>query len=157
VARNDLIIAITHDAEKCVVGLREATVRTENASPDDNEIDQASDLRLPFLKNAMETRVLQQDRGLYRRQFRDLDPSRRERALAPIRDGNSTPNPALIDCLDPAAAPKLALPRVPAHGLFWRWPASSRETRRKAFSKAGNDRTRCDLLADKAIQERGSD
>ncbi len=56
-----------------------ATVEIENEYPDDIGVDQAPDFRLPFLKIAIEARVLQRDRGLRRQQFKDRDPSRRER------------------------------------------------------------------------------
>ena len=68
---------ISDDAEKRVVGLHDATVKIENAYPDDIGVDKASDLRLPFLEIAVETRVLQRDRGLCCQQFKDRDSSRR--------------------------------------------------------------------------------
>ena len=70
-ARNDIIAAISHDAEKRVVGLHDATVKIENAYPDDIGVDEASNLRLPFLEIAIETRVLQRDRGLRRQKFKE--------------------------------------------------------------------------------------
>ena len=47
-ARNDIIAAISHDAEKRVVGLHDTTVKIEDAYPDDIGVDKASNLRLPF-------------------------------------------------------------------------------------------------------------
>ena len=69
---------ISQHAKKRLVGLHDLTVEIENEYPDDIGVDQAPDLRLPFLKIAIETRVLQRDRGLRRQQFQDRDPSRRE-------------------------------------------------------------------------------
>jgi hypothetical protein len=54
-ARNDVIAAISHDAEKRVVRLHDTTVQIENAYPDDVGVDQASDLALPFLEIAVNT------------------------------------------------------------------------------------------------------
>ena len=47
--------------------------------PDDVGVDKASDLALPFLEIAIETRVLQRDRCLCRQQFQDRDSIRGER------------------------------------------------------------------------------
>src|SRR5580658_7389352 len=51
-AGNYIVAAIPHDAKKRVVGLGDATIKIENAYPDDIGVDKASDLALPFLKIA---------------------------------------------------------------------------------------------------------
>src|SRR5580698_10801728 len=76
---DDIVAAIPHNAEKRVVGLHDATVNIENGYPDDIGIDEASNLCLPFPKIAIETSVLQRDRRLCRQNFKDCNPSWRER------------------------------------------------------------------------------
>ena len=91
-ARNDIIAAISHDAEKRVVGLQDTTVKIENAYPDDVGVDKASDLRLPFLEIAIETRVLQRDRGLRRQKFKEPRSRSGVKRVTPARfPGRSNP------------------------------------------------------------------
>ena len=63
------------------------------------EFDQASDLRLTFLKIAVETGVLQRDRRLRRQQFQDRDPIRCEgvRCSACFRGRSSAGQSPLFD------------------------------------------------------------
>ena len=57
-----------------------STFEVPDEDADDVGVDQAPDLRFPFLEVAIETGILQGDRGLRREQFQHRDPGRREDA-----------------------------------------------------------------------------
>ena len=52
--------------------------RSPKKDSDDVGVDEASDLRLPFLKIAVQPRILKRNRGLRRQQFQRRHPSRSE-------------------------------------------------------------------------------
>ena len=79
VTRDEVLALVSQHAKKRVVGLDDLTSEIDDENSDDVGVDQAPDLRFPFLKIAIETRVFQRDRRLCRQQFQDRDPSRCER------------------------------------------------------------------------------
>jgi hypothetical protein len=75
---HELLAAVSHQAEKGVVGLKNLTVAMPEADPDDVGVDQTPDLGLAFFELTVQTGILQGNRGLGRQQRQHREPGRRE-------------------------------------------------------------------------------
>jgi hypothetical protein len=62
--RGEIVAAVSHDAEKGFIGINDPTLKNPDEDANDVGVDQAPDPRLPFLKIAIETGVLQRGRRL---------------------------------------------------------------------------------------------
>ena len=75
-ARNQVLTAISYNAEKRVIGLKNSTFGIGNEDPDDVGVDQTPDLCLTLLEVGVQTGVLKRDCRLRCQHFEDRDSIR---------------------------------------------------------------------------------